>query len=218
MLEEECARSTSHRHLGSAELFPGAAGELLPALEATLRNATLIGFPGPFGAQLMAKRWANPRPAAGIVAVHRYLGRFATELDLATTFRGYDLRSIDYTIREFTCHGCTNYCDIQEFTVEGNRTFWGDKCSDRYRKRAKVPKKPVTADLVKQNIGFQPHAGTETAAPAAGYHTQMEYYEKLVIRQALEAADFNISRAARGLALGRSHLHKKIKALNIGTK
>ncbi|MDD3642100.1 MAG: acyl-CoA dehydratase activase [Candidatus Krumholzibacteria bacterium] len=69
-------------------------------------------------------------------------------LGLSTIFRGYDLDSIDYSIREFTCKGCTNYCDIQEFTVEGERTYWGDKCSDRYRKRAKVPRKPVIEDLV----------------------------------------------------------------------
>ena len=24
---------------------------------------------------------------------------------------------------------------MQEFTVEGEKTYWGDKCSDRYRKR-----------------------------------------------------------------------------------
>ena len=68
-------------------------------------------------------------------------------LGLSSTFRGYDLESIEYSIREFACNGCTNFCDIQEFTVEGERTYWGDKCSDRYRKRAKVPKKPVVEDL-----------------------------------------------------------------------
>ncbi len=69
-------------------------------------------------------------------------------LELSTTFRGYDLTAIDYRIREFTCKGCTNYCDIKEFNVEGEKTYWGDKCSDRYRKRAKVPKKAVIPDLV----------------------------------------------------------------------
>ncbi|UCF05256.1 MAG: hypothetical protein JSV33_15270 [bacterium] len=69
-------------------------------------------------------------------------------LDLSTTFRGFDLTSIDYRIREFTCSGCTNYCDIQEFTVEGEKTYWGDKCSERYRKRAKVPKKAVVPNMM----------------------------------------------------------------------
>jgi predicted CoA-substrate-specific enzyme activase len=65
-----------------------------------------------------------------------------------STFRGYDLTAIDYKLREFTCPGCTNYCDIQEFNVEGNKTHWGDKCSDRYRKRAKVPRKPTIPNLM----------------------------------------------------------------------
>jgi predicted CoA-substrate-specific enzyme activase len=69
-------------------------------------------------------------------------------LGAESMFRGYDLTAINYKLREFTCPGCTNYCDIQEFNVEGNKTYWGDKCSDRYRKRAKVPRKPVIPNLM----------------------------------------------------------------------
>ena len=36
--------------------------------------------------------------------------------------------------RDFTCKGCSNDCDMQEFTIEGQKTYWGDKCSDRFRK------------------------------------------------------------------------------------
>ena len=56
----------------------------------------------------------------------------------ACRFRGYDMAKVDYTLREFTCKGCSNPCPIQEFNVEGEKTYWGDKCSDRYRKRAKT--------------------------------------------------------------------------------
>ena len=62
-------------------------------------------------------------------------------------FRGWDLEQVDYTIREFTCKGCTNECDIRQFTIGDEKTYWGDKCSDRYRKRAKVDKKPIIQDL-----------------------------------------------------------------------
>jgi predicted CoA-substrate-specific enzyme activase len=62
-------------------------------------------------------------------------------------FRGYDLSQVDYTLREFTCKGCSNACQIQEFNVEGEKTYWGDKCSDRYRKRAKATRQPVVEDL-----------------------------------------------------------------------
>ena len=50
----------------------------------------------------------------------------------STRFRGYDLSAVDYALREFTCKGCGNHCSIQEFNVEGEKTYWGDKCSDRY--------------------------------------------------------------------------------------
>jgi len=65
-----------------------------------------------------------------------------------TRFRGYDLEAVDYTLREFTCKGCTNFCNIQEFRVMNERVYWGDKCSDRFRKRAKIKKEPVIEDLV----------------------------------------------------------------------
>jgi hypothetical protein len=83
-LTQHCLRMTSTRHLGSPEVLPDAADELLPALHTTLRNATVIGFPGPFGAQMMIRRWSktNPRPAQGLISVHRYLTRFASELEL----------------------------------------------------------------------------------------------------------------------------------------
>ena len=66
----------------------------------------------------------------------------------STRFRGYNLERVDYTLREFTCKGCGNHCSIQEFKVEGEKTFWGDKCSDRYRKQIKTDRKPVIPDLV----------------------------------------------------------------------
>jgi predicted CoA-substrate-specific enzyme activase len=65
-----------------------------------------------------------------------------------TTFRGWDLSAVDYTVKDFVCKHCSNECDIRQFTIEGEKTYWGDKCSDRYRKRAKVDKKPVIDDLV----------------------------------------------------------------------
>ena len=66
----------------------------------------------------------------------------------ATGFRGWDLEQVDYTVVDFVCKHCSNECDVRQFTIEGNKTYWGDKCSDRYRKPAKVDKQPVIPDLV----------------------------------------------------------------------
>ena len=63
-------------------------------------------------------------------------------------FRGYDLSKVDYTLREFTCKGCSNHCQIQEFNVEGEKTYWGDKCSERFRKQSKTAREPVIEDLM----------------------------------------------------------------------
>ena len=65
----------------------------------------------------------------------------------ATRFRGYDIEQVDYTLQEFTCHGCGNRCAIQQFDVDGNKTHWGDKCSDRFRKQIKSERQPVIEDL-----------------------------------------------------------------------
>ena len=65
-----------------------------------------------------------------------------------TSFRGWDLEQVDYTVVDFVCKACSNECDVRQFTIEGEKTYWGDKCSDRYRKPAKVDKEPVIADLV----------------------------------------------------------------------
>jgi predicted CoA-substrate-specific enzyme activase len=63
-------------------------------------------------------------------------------------FRGYDMSKVDYSLREFTCNSCTNSCQIQEFNVEGSKTYWGDKCSEKFRRRATRQREPVTQDLM----------------------------------------------------------------------
>ncbi len=92
-----------------------------------------------------------------------------TALRAGTRFRGWDLGTVDYTIREFTCQACENRCDIQEFKVEGEKTFWGDQCGDRYRKRPKVEFHPVIEDLVRLRRewlleGHEPATGTRARA------------------------------------------------------
>ncbi len=114
------------------------------------------GVIGAIGAALLArdKMLSAPPPRRpGGKEVGEYVPVGAAGADeppaapAASRFRGYDLSKVDYTLREFTCKGCSNACQIQEFTVEGEKTYWGDKCSDRFRKRAKTARKPAIADL-----------------------------------------------------------------------
>ncbi len=72
----------------------------------------------------------------------------AAVLKKPSNFRGYSLENVDYTLREFTCKACSNFCNMQEFTVEGEKTYWGDQCSDKFRRKQVSDKKPVVEDLL----------------------------------------------------------------------
>jgi predicted CoA-substrate-specific enzyme activase len=63
-------------------------------------------------------------------------------------FRGYDLSQVNFSTRDFVCKACSNYCDMKEFVVAGQRSYWGDKCSDKFRKRPRGDRKPVIQDLL----------------------------------------------------------------------
>lgn len=65
-----------------------------------------------------------------------------------TTFRGFDLGKSRFGTREFVCKACSNYCDMKEITIDGTKTYWGDKCSDKFRKRVRTGRKPVIEDLL----------------------------------------------------------------------
>jgi predicted nucleotide-binding protein (sugar kinase/HSP70/actin superfamily) len=76
------------------------------------------------------------------------------------------MSKVGYSLREFTCKGCSNSCSIQEFDVEGEKTYWGDKCSDRFRKRAKSATKPVIEDLFAMRSKLLLDESSLPAAPA----------------------------------------------------
>ncbi len=124
------------RKIGQSVFFQGgtAYNDSVAAAFSSILGKTIIvpphnGVIGAIGAALLAREKVGARGGT-------------------TSFRGYEIDRIDYSLREFTCQGCTNYCDIQEFTVEDERTYWGDKCSERYRKRVRVERSPVLDDLV----------------------------------------------------------------------
>ena len=84
-------------------------------------------------------------------------------------FRGYHLDRVDYKTREFVCKACSNFCDIKEFNVEGQRSYWGDKCSDKFRKRARTDRKPVIEDLVE----YRDKVLEQVLKPAAGHRRKV---------------------------------------------
>ncbi|HSW44905.1 MAG TPA: acyl-CoA dehydratase activase [Phycisphaerae bacterium] len=113
-----------------------------------------------------------------------------------TRFRGYHTEEVEYALREFTCRGCGNHCAVQEFNVEGEKTYWGDKCSDRYRKRVRVDHKPVLEDLValrRELIGLDDTGDPRGAAKTIGVPLTMYTYDLLPLwRRFFRDCGFNV--------------------------
>jgi predicted CoA-substrate-specific enzyme activase len=129
-------RLVGQRHVGDSIYFQGGTAyndAVASAFSMILGKDIIVpphnGVVGAIGAALLAREKMSATKAP-------------------SRFRGWDLEQVDYTVREFTCKGCSNECDIRQFTIGGEKTYWGDKCSDRYRKRAKVDKEPIIRDLI----------------------------------------------------------------------
>ena len=163
------------RQIGECIFFQGgtAYNDAVAAAFAAVTAKQIIvpphnGVIGAIGAALLAgEKMKQPRAGADVEAtgeeqsVHadRGEGQYVRQPREKTSpavsqFRGYDMSKVDYSLREFTCNHCSNACQIQEFNVEGNKTYWGDKCSERFRRRAKRPAEPVTEDLMAMRQEF----------------------------------------------------------------
>ncbi len=109
------------------------------------------GVVGAIGAALLARdKMTSPVAKLAAPSSAGQLGTYVSQSKgplRESRFRDYDLSQVNYSLREFTCKGCSNSCQIQEFNVEDEKTYWGDKCSDRYRKAAKAEQQPVIEDL-----------------------------------------------------------------------
>jgi predicted CoA-substrate-specific enzyme activase len=123
------------RKIGNVIYFQGgtAYNDAVTAAFASLLGKKITvppfnGVMGAIGMALIARQW-----------------HFATQS--ATRFRGYDLHKLHLTTRDFVCKACSNSCDMKEFVIEGQKSYWGDKCSDKFRKPSATGRKPVIDDL-----------------------------------------------------------------------
>jgi predicted CoA-substrate-specific enzyme activase len=123
------------RKIGSVVYFQGgtAYNDAVTAAFASLLGKKITvppynGVMGAIGMALIARQW------------HRATGA-------ETRFRGYDLHKLELSTRDFVCKACSNLCDMKEFVIEGQKSYWGDKCSDKFRKPSATGRKPVIEDL-----------------------------------------------------------------------
>jgi predicted CoA-substrate-specific enzyme activase len=98
----------------------------------------------------------------------------------SSNFRGFALDNIDYTLREFTCKACTNFCQMQEFTVEGEKTYWGDQCSDKFRRHRADSPSAVIDDLIsiRKQLFFGEYGPTADGKAVIGLPRGMYIYEQ----------------------------------------
>jgi predicted CoA-substrate-specific enzyme activase len=123
------------RKIGNVIYFQGgtAYNDAVTAAFASLLGKTITvppynGVMGAIGMALIAKQWHQATAAE-------------------SRFRGYDLQKLELTTRDFVCKACTNLCDMKEFVIEGQKSYWGDKCSDKFRKPSTTGRTPVIEDL-----------------------------------------------------------------------
>ena len=108
-------------------------------------DAVAAAFSGILGKQIIVPPHNGVIGAIGMALIARDRMKGAGK---PSRFRGYDLARVNFTTREFVCQACSNFCDMKEFNIEGQRTYWGDKCSDKFRKRARTDRQPVIEDLI----------------------------------------------------------------------
>ncbi|MFZ5518154.1 MAG: acyl-CoA dehydratase activase [Candidatus Zhuqueibacterota bacterium] len=161
-------RVVAGRRIGDVIYFQGgtAYNDAVAAAFATVLNKQVIvppynGILGAIGAALLAREKMK-------------------RTGKTTLFRGFNLEHITYTLRSFTCKGCTNFCDIQEFNVEGKKTYWGDKCSERYRKEVKLEREPIIPDLLaaKEALLLSDYRAEGSRKQTIGIPRSMYFYDQ----------------------------------------
>ena len=166
-------RLVRERHIGECIFFQGGTA---------YNDAVAAAFSQILGKEIIVPPHNGVMGALGMALLARERTQRTGE---PTTFRGWDLAQVDYTVVDFVCKGCSNQCDVRQFTIEGKKTYWGDKCSDRYRKPAKVDKEPVIDDLIafrEQQLLAPYEAARERVpetAPTVGLARAMYTYDRL---------------------------------------
>ncbi|MGA2434646.1 MAG: acyl-CoA dehydratase activase [Bryobacteraceae bacterium] len=147
------------RHVGKVVYFQGGTAyndSVAAAFSCLLGKKITVppynGVMGAIGMALIARQWQQATAAQ-------------------SRFRGYDLSKLDTTTRDFVCKACSNLCDIKEFTIEGQKSYWGDKCSDKFRKPSQTGRKAVVEDLFTFRERLLESIGGQTASGAKAKRT-----------------------------------------------
>jgi len=96
-----------------------------------------------------------------------------------TTFRGFQIDKTGYKVKRFTCKACSNYCDIQQFVSGTEKSYWGDKCSDKFRKKRRIESQPVIQNLfqLRDRLLWDAYNERHSGETTIGIPRSMQFYE-----------------------------------------
>ncbi len=123
-------------------------------------DAVAAAFGGILGAKIIVPPHNGVIGAIGMALLARERTKASGR---PSRFRGYDLGRVQFRSRDFVCRACSNYCEMKEFVVDGERSYWGDQCSHMFHKRARSDRQPVIPDLIE----FHHKALLEPLQPAS---------------------------------------------------
>src|ERR1022692_1886163 len=123
------------RHIGNVIYFQGGTA---------YNDAVAAAFAGLLGKRITVPPYNGVVGAIGMALIAR---QWHAATKGRSRFRGYRLDRLELASRDFVCRACSNLCDIKEFTIEGQKSYWGDKCSDKFRKPSATGRQPVIDDL-----------------------------------------------------------------------
>ena len=160
-------RVVHERKIGDRIFFQGgtAFNKSVAAAFSTVLNKQIIvppynGVIGAIGAALLARASMTISPRV-------------------SRFRGLDLSKTNFSIRQFTCKSCSNNCDIQEITVCNEKTYWGDKCSEKFRKARKSSQKAILPDLIAHyNNTLMDNIADSGDGPVVAIPRSMYFYDR----------------------------------------
>ncbi|MBI4842453.1 MAG: hypothetical protein HY803_15575 [candidate division NC10 bacterium] len=161
-------RVVRQRRIGKVIYFQGGTA---------YNDAVAAAFAGILGKRIVVPPYNGVMGAIGMALLAREKAGSTGRL---TTFRGFDLTAVSYALREFVCRACSNLCDMQEFTVEGVKTYWGDKCSDKFRKRSRTERQPVIPDLMalRRRGLLDGYTGPVGSGPRIGVPQAMFFHDR----------------------------------------
>src|SRR4051812_6318007 len=144
------------RRIGNVIYFQGGTA---------YNDAVTAAFASLLGKKITVPPYNGVMGAIGMAHIARQWHRATNGV---SRFRGYDLHKLQLSSRDFVCKACSNLCDMKEFTIEGQKSFWGDKCSDKFRKPSATGRKPVIDDLFAYREELLEQLAAQTSAPAGG--------------------------------------------------